>query len=155
VSRAFVKEADGADADLDLPERRISPHRNLVTADGLRQLEAEVRRLGEELAAARGREDRSAAGQHACDLRYWTARLATAEVVPPAPGASTVRFGSSVTLLGEDGTSFTYRIVGEDEAAPASGRISYVSPLATELLGLRVGDDVPYGTRRAEITGIA
>jgi transcription elongation GreA/GreB family factor len=155
MSRAFVKEGDGADADRDLPERRISPHRNLVTAEGLRQIKVEVRRLGDELAAAREREDRSAAAQHARDLRYWTARMATAEAVAPAPGASTVRFGSSVTLLGEDGTSITYRIVGEDEAAPASGRISYVSPLATELLGLRVGDDVPYGTQRAEITAIA
>ena len=154
MSRAFVKESDGSEADQDLPELRISPHRNLVSADGLKQIEAEVRRLGEELAQARAREDRSAIAQHSRDLRYWSARRATAEVVAPASGSTTVRFGSRVTLLGEDGASVTYRIVGEDESAPAAGRISYVSPLAGELLGLGVGDSVRLVSGQAEITAI-
>ncbi len=82
MSRAFVKESDGSEADQDLPELRISPHRNFVTVDGLAMIEAEVRRLNEELARqARARDDRAAAAQHSRDLRYWTARRATAEVV--------------------------------------------------------------------------
>ena len=35
MSRAFVKESDGADGE-ELAELQVSPHRNLVTADGLR-----------------------------------------------------------------------------------------------------------------------
>jgi transcription elongation GreA/GreB family factor len=155
VSRAFVKESDGSEADQDLPELRISPHRNFVTADGLAMIEAEVRRLNEARAQARESDDRAAAAQHSRDLRYWTARRATAEVLAHRPGSTTVRFGSRVTLLGDDGKSFSYRIVGEDEAAPADGRISYVSPLGTELLGLGIGDSVPFGHGQAEITAIS
>jgi transcription elongation GreA/GreB family factor len=154
VSRAFVKESDGSEADQDLPELRVSPHRNFVTAEGLEQIESEVRRLNEELAQARAREDGAAKAQCARDLRYWTARRATAEVVPPGRDATSVRFGSRVTLRAADGTAVSYRIVGEDEAAPAAGRISYVSPLAAQLLGLGLGDEVPHAAGKAEIVAI-
>jgi len=50
MSRAFVKELE--DAAEELPERSISPHPNLVTAEGLAHIEAEVTRLQQEHAAA-------------------------------------------------------------------------------------------------------
>jgi hypothetical protein len=53
MSRAFVKESEDAASELDLPERSVSPHRNLVTPAGLEQIEAEVRRSGEELSTVR------------------------------------------------------------------------------------------------------
>ena len=75
MSRAFVKESDGLEAEQNLPELRISEHRNLVTARGLELIEAEVRRLEAALGDARAAEDGAAIARLARDLRYWTARL--------------------------------------------------------------------------------
>jgi transcription elongation GreA/GreB family factor len=59
---------------------------------------------------------REALGGAARELRYWTARLASAEVAEPDPEADHVVFGMAVTVLREDETEATFRIVGEDEA---------------------------------------
>jgi transcription elongation GreA/GreB family factor len=50
-----------------------------------------------------------------------------------------VQFGRTVDLERDDGRLQTFRIVGEDEADPASGSVSYVSPLAQALLGKQGG----------------
>ncbi len=47
---------------------------------------------------------------------------------------------SRVTIARDDGRRQTYRIVGEDEADPAAGTLSYVSPLARALMGKSPGD---------------
>jgi transcription elongation GreA/GreB family factor len=154
MSRAFIKEADGAESD-DLPELMVSPHRNLVTAEGLRQIEAALDRLEGELSAARKVGDRSAAARLERDLRYWRRRRATAEIVPAAENADQVRFGSRVTLESASGQTLHYRIVGEDESDPRQGLISYVSPLAEDLLGCRLGDVVPLRDGDAKIVGIS
>ena len=146
MSRAFVREGDGADDGL--PDRPVSPHRNLVTADGLAMLERELARARERVAQAG--EDRSAAATARRDLRYWTARRASAEPVEPAPGA-TVRFGATVTVEREDGRRRTFRIVGEDEADPARERISHVAPLARAVLGREVGEEVEFNGERVLI----
>jgi transcription elongation GreA/GreB family factor len=148
MSRAFVKESDGNEVDRDLPELRVSPHRNLVTQRGFDAIEAEARRLAEALSAARADGDEALALRLARDLRYWASRRGNAEIVPPAPDFDSVRFGMLVTLGHDDGHRKRYRIVGEDEAAPATGTISWVSPLATALLGLGVGDEVTVGGDR-------
>ena len=75
MSRAFVKELE--DAVEELPERPISPHPNLVTAEGLARIEAEVTRLQQEHAAAQAANDRAALARAARDLRYWTCLLYT------------------------------------------------------------------------------
>jgi transcription elongation GreA/GreB family factor len=155
VSRAFVKEPDGPEAEPELPELAVSTHRNLVTPAGLAQIEAEQRRLRELLSAARAAADHGSAARHGRDLRYWDRRRATAEVVPDAPAAERVRFGSRVALRTTDGRTIVFRIVGEDEAAPANGRISYVAPLAAAMLGGEVGETVPLGDGEAEIIEIA
>ncbi len=49
----------------------------------------------------------------------------------------------------------TYRIVGEDEADPKAGSISYVSPVARLLMGKGVGDVVTVGAQELEIEKIA
>jgi transcription elongation GreA/GreB family factor len=67
---------------------------------------------------------------------------------------SEVRFGTSVTILRDDGREQTFRIVGEDEADPAHGSISHASPLARAMFGKRVGDVVAAGTSEAEIIRI-
>jgi len=140
MSRAFVKESDGTEFEA-LAELQVSPHRNLVTAEGLAQIVAAVERLRAELSAARAAEDRAAVQRVQRDLRYWVERQRTAESVLPAAGDK-ARFGSIVVLEKADGTVTEFRIVGEDEADPANGKISYVSPIAKRLIGAAVGDEI-------------
>jgi transcription elongation GreA/GreB family factor len=66
-----------------------------------------------------------------------------------------VTFGASATIARADGRVQTFRIVGEDEADPAKGSISYISPLAAALLGREVGDVVTVGGAEIEITACA
>jgi transcription elongation GreA/GreB family factor len=153
MSRAFVKESDG-DEGGELPELQVSPHRNLVTATGLRQIEVTVDELQAALSAARAAEDRSGIARIQRDLRYWTERQRTAELVPVLPATGAARFSSTVTLEKADGMRVEYQIVGEDEADPANGTISYVSPIARKLLGAAEGDSVALADGEAEIVGI-
>jgi transcription elongation GreA/GreB family factor len=99
--------------------------------------------------------DREAIALTQRDQRYWTARRASAQVVGEPPNDGRVHFGSTVTLERGDGRRQTFRIVGEDEADPATGTIAYVSPLARALTGKQVGDVVPAGEDEAEILTIA
>lgn len=151
MSRAFVKEDDGADAEA-LPDRPVSEHHNYVTPEGLARIDAELARLGAALAAAG--DDRAERAAIERDLRYWRQRHATAEVVPPPVESATVRFGSTVTIARDDGRQQTWRIVGEDEADPAKGTLPYVSPLAMALTGKAVGDSVEVAGSEAEIVAI-
>lgn len=154
MSRAFVKEPDGLESFDELPERLVSDHPNLVTAEGLRKIEEEVARLSRAYADAQVAGDRAALNVAARDLRYWTQRRATAELVPAPADAEEVRFGSRVALEREDGRRQSFRIVGEDEADPAKGTLSYVSPLARALLGKAVGDTAAAGGGEVEILAI-
>jgi len=153
MSRAFVKDSDGAEGQ-ELPELRVSPHRNLVTPAGLRQVEATVGQLQTGLSEARATEDRAAIARIQRDLRYWTERLRTAEEIAPSQASGTVRFGSTVALERQGGERVEYQIVGEDEADPAHGKISYVSPIARLLIGASVGDVVTLADRDAKILEI-
>jgi transcription elongation GreA/GreB family factor len=153
MSRAFVK--DGEDAFDEPPDRPVSPHPNLVTPEGLAAIEATLAHLHEDYAAAQRSHDRAALALAARDLRYWTARRTSAQVVIPPADHDKVHFGSTVTIEREDGRPQTYRIVGEDEADPAHGTISYVSPVAHALLGKEVGDVVRAGNSDAEIVAIS
>jgi transcription elongation GreA/GreB family factor len=151
MSRAFVKETENLE---QLPEKLVSEHRNLVTPEGLAFIEGEVKRLQDELTAAHESGDRNAIARASRDLRYWNQRLGTAELQPEATDKSVVSFGSRVTLERNDGRTQKFRIVGEDEANPAKGSISYVSPLAQALMGKAVGDVVKAGGNEAEIMKI-
>ena len=153
MSRAFVKELE--DAAEELPERPISPHPNVVTAEGLAHIEGEVTRLQQEHAAAQAANDRTALARTARDLRYWTARRATAQLVPAPSDRSKVHFGSTVTIVRNDGRRQTFRVVGEDEADPAHGTLSHVSPLARALFDKQVGDTIEVAQKEAEIVEIA
>jgi transcription elongation GreA/GreB family factor len=151
MSRAFVKEDD--DAPEEFPERLVSTAPNLVTAEGLAAIEAEIARLEGELAEAG--DDRSARANIGRDLRYWNARRGSAHVTPAPADTSAVHFGSTVTIDRDDGRQQTFRIVGEDEADPERGTLSHVSPLARELMGKGVGDIVRVAGHEAEIVTIA
>jgi transcription elongation GreA/GreB family factor len=152
VSRAFVKESDGTDGQ-ELPELQVSPHRNLVTPAGRRQIEANVERLQAELSSSRAAEDRAAIARIQRDLRYWNERLRTAEIVA-AVASDVVRFGSTVTLEKKDSRRVEYQIVGEDEADPARGKISYVAPIAKLLIGASEGDSIALPDGVAMVSGL-
>jgi transcription elongation GreA/GreB family factor len=154
MSIAFVREPEGGEAFEDLPDRPLSPHPNFVTPEGLARIEAELERLHAEHAAAQGADDKPALARTGRDLRYWSARRASAQVISTPPDTTEVHFGSTVTILREDGRRQTWRIVGEDEADPARGTLSYVSPLAQALTGKRVGDAVQAGASEAEVVAI-
>ena len=144
MSVAFTKEEDSESVAANLPDRPISPHANLVTPEGLAQLDAALVEARAAYAAAQAagdvHTDRTAMARATRDLRYYAARRASAQLMAPQPGAAVVTFGAAVTFDREDGRRQTFRIVGEDEADPARGAVSYVSPLAQVLLGKRVGD---------------
>ncbi len=153
MSRAFVKEQD-IDAVEDLPDRPVSDHPNDVTAEGMTQIEAALGAARDAHAAAQAADDRAGVASAARELRYWSARRATARIVAKPGDSSQVRFGSTVTIVRDDGREQTFRIVGEDEADPARGTISHASPLARALFGKAVGDIVQAGNGEAEIRAV-
>jgi transcription elongation GreA/GreB family factor len=92
MSRAFVKDQEDGAAE-ELSDRPISPHPNHVTTHGLALIDAEIARLQQEQAAATAAQDRGAIARTSRDLRYWSDRRATADVVPPPADSSEARFG--------------------------------------------------------------
>ena len=149
MSKAFVKEDVDGLSEI-LPDREISPHANLVTPEGLAQIEATVAKLRKDQAEAKGAADQTLAR----DLRYWTAQRASAQLIVDSD-TSRVRFGSRVTVRRSDGRTETYRIVGVDEADPKHGTVSYVSPLAQALIDREVGDTVEVGRISRQILEIS
>ncbi|MDP9838863.1 transcription elongation GreA/GreB family factor [Neorhizobium huautlense] len=159
MSVAFTKEESAETAaETLLPDRPISPHPNLVTEAGLKALERQMEEARAAYAAVENIEDvnekrRQTAGPLR-DIRYLAERLRTAQVMPAPVSTDTVAFGNLVTFERDDGRVQTYRIVGEDEADPKAGTISYVSPVARLLSGKAVGDVASLGGQELEITAI-
>lgn len=155
---AFTREEDYEAQAADLPDRPISPHPNLVTASGLAAIEAELATARAAYAAAQAEggvaADRTAMARATRDLRYWSARRASAQLMEPEDDAGTVQFGRTVEIARDDGRQQTFRIVGEDEAEPAKGSISYVSPLARAVLGKAVGDVATVAGAEVEIVAV-
>ena len=159
MSVAFVKEESAeAAAEIQLPERPISPHPNLVTEAGLKQLETQLREAQAALEVAGAIEDinerRRRSAIPSRDARYFAERLRTAEPMPDPDDTGTVAFGHVVTFSRDDGRVQTYRIVGEDQADPGAGTMSFASPMARALLGKAVGDVVGVGNGDVEIVRI-
>jgi transcription elongation factor GreA len=69
-------------------------------------------------------------------------KVGAAEVIDPPTSGDRVTFGSTVLLEDEAGKEYRYQIVGSDEAEPARGLISILSPLARALIGKTVGTTV-------------
>jgi transcription elongation GreA/GreB family factor len=157
MSVAFTKEGDAEATAADLPDRPISPHPNLVTPEGLAALEAAYNQARAAYAAAQAKgdvqADRTAMARATRDLRYYGARRASAQLVEPV-GGDAVAFGRTVSIAREDGRRQSFRIVGEDEADPAKGSVSYISPLARALMGKGVGDVATVAGGEVEIVAI-
>jgi transcription elongation GreA/GreB family factor len=160
LSVAFTKEdsAETASETL-LPDRPVSPHPNLVTEAGLKALEFQLDQAREAYETAQEIEDVNERRRQAAiplrDMRYFAARVRTAQVIADPASIDTVAFGSTVTFRREDGRVQTYRIVGEDEADPKAGSISFASPVAKLLLGKAVGDEVGASGQGLEIISIS
>ncbi|MER8574453.1 transcription elongation factor GreA [Mesorhizobium sp. M1409] len=155
MSRAFTREEDSENAIAGVGERPISHHRNLVTERGLAMIEENLADLRDILAKAERKADRERIAVVSRDLRYWTARRESAELSVPEPGSDLVRFGMGVTLEGDDGRKVHWKIVGEDEADPAKGTISHVSPMAVALFGKKVGDVASVNGKEWEIVKLS
>lgn len=157
MSVAFTREEDLEATAADLPDRPISPHPNLVTAEGLAAIEAELASARAAYAAAQAKgdieADRTAMARATRDLRYWSARRASAQLIETEPDGR-VRFGGLVTIERDDGRTQTWRIVGEDEADPAKGSVSHVSPLSRALMGKAVGDEAVVAGQTVEIVDL-
>lgn len=160
MSVAFTKEESAETAsETLLPDRPISPHPNLVTEAGLQALQAQLAEARAAYEAAQAIEDVNEKRRQSAvplrDARYLTERLRTAQVVAKPGATDIVAFGSTVTFSRADGRVQTYRIVGEDEADPKAGSISFVAPVARSLMGKAVGDVVGAGAQEIEILSIA
>ena len=142
-----------------LPARPISDRPNLVTEAGLAMLQAELASAQQALDAANLLEDinerRRQSAVPVRDARYFAERVRTAQLTPTAASSDVIAFGHTVTFERDDGRTQCFRIVGEDEANPAQGSISYASPVAAVLLGKSVGDVVLLGPRELEILSIS
>ncbi|HZT20747.1 MAG TPA: GreA/GreB family elongation factor [Dongiaceae bacterium] len=164
MSRAFIKEADANVSAEELPERPQSPHPNYVTAGGLAALQAQLAELQEQRQRLLAHPDAILAQEHLKpverDIRYFQDRIERAIVIDPASQPrDKVSFGAVVSTVDDDDVERRFAIVGEDEADPAKGKISWVSPLARALTGAAVGDSVvwkrPAGDKTLEVTAIS
>jgi transcription elongation GreA/GreB family factor len=159
MSVAFTREESAETAAaVELPDRPISPHPNLVTQSGLKALDAAMVAARDAYQLAQQVEDlnerRSAVAAASRDMRYFAERLRSAQLMPETAEREKVAFGSRVTFARDGGRSQTFRVVGEDEADPRAGSISYVSPVARALIGAAVGDRVVLGDSEIEVLSI-
>jgi transcription elongation GreA/GreB family factor len=138
MSVAFRREGDEEHLEpkFEIP---IPPGPNLVTARGLAQIGERVIALETQLAAGGAEASRETAKR---ELRYWQTRQITAELVP-VPSGETVEFGATVTFL-LNGKERALTIVGDDEADPANGFVSFSAPLSRALLGAEPGEILPF-----------
>ena len=144
MRRAFTREPE-AESPIELTPLAVDPHPNYVTPQGHARLLARLADAEQRLSrvpegAVESLLQRAHIGQ---EMRWLQSRIDSAiPIDPAAQPMGQVGFGSTVELVDELGASFSYQIVGADEAEPEMGRVSWVSPLAKALLGARVGDHV-------------
>jgi transcription elongation factor GreB len=125
VSRAFVKESDNErEPSIERPRRE---HPYYVTASGLAKLRGALKK-----AAKDGNEREAEELERRLD--------AAVTIDPKTQPHDVVAFGATVTLELTKGERQTYEIVGEDEADPMHGSISWLSPLARALMDRGVGE---------------
>lgn len=179
MNKAFVREDAGDDEeDESVAAPLPAGSKNYMTPAGHARLQAEFTHLVKVerpevvniVSWAAGNGDRSENGDYIYGkkrlreidrrLRFLTKRLDNAVVVDPTLQENTDRvyFGATVTVADQQDATFTYSIVGIDEADAGRGRISWISPLARALLKARLGDSVrfqsPGGLRELDILDI-
>jgi transcription elongation factor GreB len=178
MSKAFTRETDSEDEELEISSRLPAGVKNYITPKGYSRLQEELDHLWKverpdlvkTVAWAASNGDRSENGDYIYGkkrlreidrrVRFLRKRLELAEVVDPAQrvNCNQVFFGATVTVCDASGCESTYSIVGVDEANVANGRISWVSPLARALLKLSEGDvatlRTPTGVNELEVVSV-
>lgn len=145
MSVAFRRESDDEHLEPKF-EVPIPPGPNWVTPTGLALIEDRVGQF-EALVAAEPDETALAAAKR--DLRYWKARRASAELIPPADGSS-VAFGTRVTFL-MGGQERTIAIVGHDEADAGEGKVAFTAPLPRAMMDAEAGERVDFNGKAEAI----
>ena len=128
MSVAFTREESAETAaEVELPDRPISAHPNLVTASGLEALATAMAEWRAAYNAAQQIEDagerRRAVAVASREMRYFADRLSTAQVVPPPSRVRRSRFWTSgdvqrATTVGARPSKLsgkTKRILGMDQ----------------------------------------
>ncbi len=145
MSQAFTREGDASE---DPPERPVSDRPNYVTSQGLADLRARLDELTRRRSKVLDRSNPESDAQRRLverDMRYVEARIEGAILVDRRSRGlpDDIRFGATVLLRDAAGEK-RLCIVGEDEADPAQGRLSWCSPLAMALMGAKPGDEVAW-----------
>lgn len=157
MSRAFVNEDQAAAQAAQPVERQVSSQPNYVTPQGLVELQDKVAQLQHQQRGLQDAGDPQRLAELERDLRYFTQRLHSAQVVQ-ASATDRVQIGSRVTYVDETGDQKSVQLVGEDQADVARGLVNWASPLGRALLGARLGGEVlwqrPAGDRLIEVIGI-
>ena len=150
MSVAFRRDSDEEHLEprFELP---IPAGPNRVTPRGLALIGEKIAALEAELA---GTTDPEATKALQRDLRYWQTRQITAELAP-VPAGDKVELGTEVRVR-LNGKPRTFRIVGDDEADPAAGLLSFNAPLSRAMLGAEVGEVLAFGGAEGaiEVVGI-
>lgn len=151
MSRAFVKESDREEAPLVPPPPLPAGVPNYVTPAGHRRNRDELAALRDQervLAAADTAEARARLPAIAARRALLEARQGTWVELAPPQRPTVVSFGCSVEVEDEQGGRRTYTLVGVDEVDVASGRVSFLSPIARALVSAEVGEVVTVETPR-------
>ena len=159
MSRAFVKEPDGDQAETDLPVRLQSEHPNYITLKGLEKQKAYLHDLVSQYSVLKKSNtltEKSKIKLLNADITYLKQRVESAIPIKiEAQEGEDIRFGATITLVDENKTQYKFTIVGQDEVDTENGLISWVSPLASALIGKQVGDIItwtrPIGALELEI----
>jgi len=178
MNKAFTREEDAVDEELEPSVQLPAGVKNYITPGGYRKLQEELESLWKverpglvkTITWAASNGDRSENGDYIYGkkrlreidrrVRFLRKRLELAEVVDPARRGECdqIFFGATVTVCDDTGCQSSYCIVGVDEADVANGRISWVSPLASVLIKLRVGDvamlRTPAGVSELEVLSV-
>ena len=146
MSRAFVKEPDGDQAETDLPVRPQSKHPNYITMKGLEKQKEHLHELILECSALKKSNtlaDKNKIKLLNADITYLKQRVESAiPIKVEEQGREDIRFGATITLVDENNKQYKFTIVGQDEVDTENGLISWVSPLASALIGKQVGDTI-------------
>jgi transcription elongation factor GreB len=168
MSKAFTRESDDeADEVSPLPRPLLPPGvKNYITPSGAQRTRDELAELCErnrQLPCSTAGARQAESPQPGSDQRKIEARIRQLQQIlesvvvtePPAMGRDVVRFGATVTIRRASNEETVYRIVGVDETDVDRGYISWLSPLARQLLGRRpgerVGFKVPAGDEELQI----
>ena len=138
MSVAFRRDSDEEHLEpkFELP---IPAGPNLVTPRGMALIGERIAELEAQLEIGGDDTARTALQR---DLRYWKARQITAQLAQ-VPTGDKVEFGSEVSIS-LNGRRRTFQIVGDDEADPAAGLLSFTAPLSRAMMGAEPGDVLPF-----------